>query len=128
MISKERIATFLFGCILVRSILVYLAYYLEQTPHKYLQNLLILVCFLIGFSMILIYFGIGRERADQQLLGWKDSDSKVWWNDLRPLHGFLYILFAVLTALGYNNTWVILLLDTLIGLSAWMLHHKFISY
>jgi hypothetical protein len=127
MISKERIATFLFGCILLRSVLVYLAYYLQENQHEYLLNLLIAVCFVIGLSMILIYFGYGIESADKQLQGWKDDDSVLWWNHLRPLHGFLFILFAVLTFLGYKNTWVILLLDTLIGLSAWLMHHKFIT-
>lgn len=126
MISKQRILTFLFGCILLRSILVYLAYYFKENKHTHLMNLLVVVCFLIGLSMILIYFGIGKESADKQLQNWKDDDPVMWWNDLRPVHGFLYILFALLTYLGYDNTWVILLLDVIIGLSAWIIHHRFL--
>lgn len=127
MISQERILTFLFGCILLRSILVYLAYYFKENKHQYFLYLLSAVCFLIGLSMVLIYFGIGRESADKQLLGWKDDDPVLWWNDLRIIHGFLFILFAILTSLNYNNTWIILLIDTLIGISAWRIHHKFLE-
>ena len=125
MISQERILTFLFGCILLRSIFVYLAYFFKN-KHEYFLYLLAIVCFFIGLSMILIYFGVGRESADKQLLGWNDDDSVLWWNDLRPIHGSLFILFAILTALNYDNTWIILLVDTLIGISAWIIHHKFL--
>ena len=126
MISNQRIIAFLFGCILTRSILVYLAYYLQKNKKTLLLNLHISICFLIGLSMILIYFGIGRENADKQLQVWKDDDPVLWWNDLRIVHGSLYILFSILTAFGIENTWIILLLDTIIGLSAWIIHHKFI--
>ena len=126
MISTQRIITFLFGCILTRTILVFLAYYFVENKYHILKNIFILVCFLIGLSMLLIYFGIGRERADKQLQGWKDDDPILWWNDLRPLHGSFYILFAILTAIGCKHTWIILLIDVLIGLIAWSFHHNFI--
>jgi hypothetical protein len=76
--------------------------------------------------MILIYFGINKENADNQLQVWEDDDPVLWWNDLRILHGSLYIIFSILTAFGIENTWIILLLDTIIGLCAWAIHHKFI--
>jgi len=126
MISNRRILTFLFGCILVRSILVYLAYYLQKNKKTFLLNLHISICFLIGLSMIRIYFGINKENADKQLQVWEDDDPVLWWNDLRIVHGSLYILFSILTAFGIENTWIILLLDTIIGLCAWAIHHKFI--
>jgi hypothetical protein len=126
MISNRRILTFLFGCILVRSILVYLAYYLQKNKKTFFLNLHISICFLIGLSMILIYFGINKENADKQLQVWEDDDPVLWWNDLRILHGSLYIIFSILTAFGIENTWIILLLDTIIGLCAWAIHHKFI--
>lgn len=125
MISKQRILTFLLGCILVRSILVYLAFLFKQKNNTYLLNLLAAVCLVIGIPMILLYFGIGFKSAEKQLEVWKDDDPVVWWNNLRPFHGIMYTLFAVLTLLGYSNTWIILLIDVVVGFFAWNIHHGF---
>ena len=44
---------------------------------------------------------------------------RVWWDDLRPLHGALYLLFAVLAYRGVEHAWAVLALDVAIGIAAW---------
>ena len=47
----------------------------------------------------------------------------IWWKDLRPLHMFLWGFFASLALTGNHKAWIILLIDTFIGLSAFLIHH-----
>jgi Na+/phosphate symporter len=123
-ISTARILTFLLGCILLRIILATLAYYFESNQYRTPLILMGLGALIIGISFFLIYLDIaGATTANKQLQGWMDQDSKVWWNDLRPLHGALYILFALLAFLDIKYAYVVLYLDVTIGLTAWILHH-----
>jgi hypothetical protein len=48
---------------------------------------------------------------------------KIWWNDLRPIHGTLYLLFAYYAIRGSKYAWTILLVDVLFGLIAFFIHH-----
>jgi hypothetical protein len=48
----------------------------------------------------------------------------IWWKDLRPLHMFLWGFFAYLAITGNHKAWVILLIDTFIGLAAFLIHHQ----
>ena len=77
----------------------------------------------IGLSFMYLYF-VGNEKADSQL-EWL-GDKKIWWNDLRPVHGFLYLLFAVYAIQQKDFAWMVLLVDVIIGLSAWLIHHRII--
>jgi len=42
---------------------------------------------------------------------------------LRPLHMFLWGFFAYLGLTGNHKAWIVLLIDTLIGLTAFFIHH-----
>ena len=47
-----------------------------------------------------------------------------WWNNMRPVHALLYMLFAVLIFIGKGNTaWGVLLLDISIGIAAFVKHY-----
>jgi hypothetical protein len=48
----------------------------------------------------------------------------IWWKDLRPLHMFLWGFFAYLAISGNHKAWIILLVDTFIGLFAFLIHHQ----
>mgnify|MGYP001558604715 FL=1 len=72
----------------------------------------------IGF--LLIYFG-NLRKTGAEVFG-----EKIWWNNLRPLHGLLWGLFAYYAMQNNNDAWKILLLDTLIGLFSFSKFHKFI--
>lgn len=108
-----RKAIFLLGCIGLRSLLTYLSSNVNYLPY-------IGVLYLIFSFIILHIYIFGNERADRQLewLGVK----KIWWNQMRLIHGLILLLFAILALSKYNYSWIILAIDTLIGLSVWILH------
>jgi hypothetical protein len=117
--KTKRFLLFLIGCMGSRFLLTYLA---KTVSQDYIKIILIITG-LIGLSFVYIYF-LGSDSADKQL-EWA-GDKIIWWNDLRIVHGLLYLLF---TYLAYNNNkdaWTILLIDTLIGLISWTKHHKII--
>ncbi len=115
--ETKRIIVFLFGCILTRSILVYLAKTLDK---KYLK-IMGYIAIPIGLSFMYLYF-IGNKTADSQL-EWL-GDKKIWWNNLRPVHGLLYLLFAFFAIKQSEYAWVFLLIDVIIGLFGWLYHHR----
>jgi hypothetical protein len=102
---------FLIGCVPTRLLLTYLAYYLENSPLKNIVGLLTMV---IGLGFLTIYF------KDLRKTGVETEGRPIWWNNLRPVHGSLYILFSVLYLTGVKNSWIILLIDVIVGLIAFI--------
>lgn len=117
--KTKRYLLFIFGCIGSRLFLTLLAKNLENNNLK----LLAIITFLISISFLFIYF-IGSKRADKQL-EWA-GEKKIWWNNLRIVHGSLYLLFSLMVFNNIKNAWLILLIDTMIGLIAWLNHHNLI--
>ena len=46
-----------------------------------------------------------------------------WWNNMRPVHAFLYLLFAVLVVVRPKDAWMVLALDVVIGIVAFSRHY-----
>lgn len=109
----KRFALFLIGCIGVRFLLVYVAKTISLQYLPYLGYLAILPS--IGFFYI---FLTGSRKTGAEVFG-----DKIWWNNLRPVHGFLYALFAYNAIMKNPRSWIILLIDVVIGLSAFLLYH-----
>jgi hypothetical protein len=74
----------------------------------------------IGF--IVIYLGDFRKTGPEVF------GDQIWWNDLRPIHGLLYALFAVLALCKNESAWIVLLVDVLIGFSAYMMNRMWPWY
>jgi hypothetical protein len=117
--QTKRVITFLFGCILMRLTLTLIAYKININYLPYMGYLALVM----GLSFMYL-FVFGNKRADAQL-EWL-GDKYIWWNNLRPLHGLMYLTFAYLAIKRRSYAWMILLVDTFIGLGAWLLHHKVI--
>ena len=117
MITPQRILLFLIGCIGLRSLFVYIARYIETKYLPYLGYLALLPA--IGFMYIYL---TGSRKTGPETFG-----EKIWWNDLRPLHGLLYFLFAYSAITGKKEAWIFLLADVLIGLVSFLIHH-FLSF
>ena len=114
--GTKRFLLFLIGCIGSRSTLALIAKnYLDYLPY------LGYICMIIGLGFIYIYI-YGNETADKQL-EWT-GDKKIWWNDLRIVHGLNYLLFGLLAINKKDYAWMIIALDTLIGLISWFKYHK----
>ena len=110
---KIRFFLFLFGCIGTRLAFTALAAFSKGW-------LLILVGILalipvIGWFYIIF---IGKRDTGFEILG-----DKIWWQNLRPIHMFLWGLFSYLAITGNPRAWQVLLGDTLFGLSAFLIHH-----
>jgi hypothetical protein len=108
-------ALFLIGCIGTRLLLTYLA----MTFTEYLPYMSYIAA-LISAGFFYIFFTGSRPT------GLETGGKPIWWNHLRPVHGFLYGLFAYGAIIGRTDSWKVLLADTMIGLIAFLHHHFFI--
>lgn len=121
---QKRFLLFLIGCIGTRTLLVYLAKNANSTYLRYMGYIAILPT--IGFFYL---FLSGSRKTGEEVFG-----DKIWWNNLRPLHGLLYFLFAY-SAINLNNlnnsdnstnyAWIYLLIDVIIGLISFITFHYY---
>ena len=110
---KQRFLMFLIGCIGLRLLFAIIAKYINTNYLKYLGYLALLPA--IGFLYI---FLTGARKTGPETFG-----AKIWWNNLRPVHSLLYFLFAYNAIIGNKQAWVYLLLDVLLGLISFLVHH-----
>lgn len=111
---QKRFLLFLLGCIFTRFVFVYLAY--TGYTNNFLPILGVLALIPV-LGWLNIFFFRPRETG-AEVFG-----EKIWWKDLRIIHMSLYILFAILALNKYKYSWVVLLIDVLFGLSAFLIHH-----
>jgi len=104
---------FLIGCIGTRLALTFFAREADK-------NVLRITSFFTGLISIgfLSIYAFGLRKTGIEVGG-----NRIWWNSLRPVHGALYGLFSIMAYNGSQNSWMILLLDTMIGLGAYLLHY-----
>ena len=112
---QKRFLLFLFGCIGIRSLFVYIAKNVNTQFLMYMGYLALIPA--IGFIYI---FLTGTRQTGTEVFG-----EKIWWNNLRPIHGILYFLFAYNAIIGNKNAWVYLLIDVLIGLISFLIFHLY---
>ena len=112
---QKRFLLFLIGCIGTRTLFVYLAKIASTTYLKYMGYLALLPA--IGFFYL---FLSGARKTGGEVFG-----EKIWWNDLRPVHGVMYLLFAYNAINGNDNAWIYLLVDVVIGLISFLTFHYF---
>ena len=110
---QKRILLFLIGCIGTRSLFVYLAKNASTKYLKWMGYLALLPA--IGFFYI--YF-TGSRKTGAEVFG-----DKIWWKNLRPIHLILWSFFAYLAINKNHKAWIVLLIDTLFGLSAFLIYH-----
>jgi hypothetical protein len=110
---QKRFLLFLIGCIGTRTLFVYLAKIASKPVLKVLGYLALLPA--IGFFYL---FFSGSRKTGAEVFG-----DKIWWTNLRPIHGFLYLLFAYNAINGSNFAWVYLLIDVIVGLISFLVFH-----
>lgn len=109
----KRMLLFLIGCIGTRLFLVYLAKNISTELLKYMGYVLLLP----AFGFIYIYL-TGSRKTGAEVFG-----GKIWWNNLRPIHALLYLLFSYNAITGNTYAWIYLLIDVIIGFISFILHH-----
>jgi hypothetical protein len=112
-IIQTRFLLFLIGCIGIRTLFVYLAKNANKTYLRFMGYLSILPA--IGFFYL---FLTGSRKTGSEVFG-----DKIWWNNLRPIHGLMYGLFAYNAINGNNFSWIYLLVDVIIGLVSFLIFH-----
>lgn len=126
----KRILVFLFGCILTRIFVTIIAMNIKSIllpAYPIASNLALPIMGIIALNIAINFYYLyffGNERADAQL-EWL-GDKKIWWNELRIVHGTLFLLFAILAFQQKSYAWIVLAGDTMLGLGAWLIHHKLI--
>lgn len=111
--EQKRILLFLTGCIGTRLAFVYAARKASQSVLEVLGALALLPA--IGFFYI---YATGARKTGPEVFG-----DRIWWNHLRPFHGAMYGLFSVMALFHVPYAWVVLLVDVLVGLAAFVHHH-----
>jgi len=87
----------------------------NRTYLKYMGYLSILPA--VGFFYLYL---TGSRKTGPEVFG-----DKIWWNDLRPIHGVMYFLFAYNAINGDAFAWIYLLIDVIIGLVSFLLFHYY---
>ena len=113
--TQKRFLLFLIGCIGTRTLLVYLAKNVDKTNLKYMGYLSLLPA--IGFFYL---FFTGSRKTGAEVFG-----DKIWWTNLRPVHGLLYLLFSYNAINGNQHAWIYLLVDVIIGLISFLTFHYY---
>jgi hypothetical protein len=111
---RKRFILFLFGCIGLRIFMVYFA----KTSSFENVKLLAYVTLIISFGFVYLFLS-GKRKTGAEIFG-----DKIWWNNLRPLHAFLYFLFSYNVLVLNKKSWEILALDVIIGFIAFINYHS----
>lgn len=110
---QKRFLLFIFVCILTRLILTFVV---KKLKPIYLP-IAGYIGLILGFNFLTIYY-YNLRKTGIEVFG-----DKIWWNDIRPIHGILYLIFAYLAINKNKNAWIILLLDVIFGLVMFINHH-----
>lgn len=110
---QKRFLLFLFGCIGTRLFFTYIAKIINRNLLPYLGLLALIP--VIGWFYIIF---IGKRDTGAEVFG-----DKIWWKNLRPIHLIFYSTFSYLAIQKNTNAWIALLVDTLFGLSAFLIYH-----
>jgi len=114
--NQKRLMLFLLLCIPARILITYIV---KNVDKQYLPYLA-MIGLLISGGFIFIYL------FDYRKTGAEVFGDKIWWNDLRPVHGSLYLMFALLAFKKNKYAWIPLAVDVVIGFTAFMIYHKYI--
>jgi|LauGreDrversion4_1035100.scaffolds.fasta_scaffold176540_2 hypothetical protein len=108
--SGLRNTLFLFGCIGVRLCIAYVASRLEGRRMQIAGTLALLP--VLGWAYIML---VKRRDTGPEVFG-----GRIWWQHLRIYHALLWTCFAYMAINRYPNAYIPLLLDTSLGLLAFI--------
>jgi hypothetical protein len=110
-VLEKRRALFLIGCIGAR---LWLSYIVKES--QWLAEIVIV----IGLGFWTIYW-FNLRKTGLEVFG-----DVIWWNNLRPIHGTLYLTAGLmLLSNKYKKyAWMFILVDTMIGLYAFVEYHN----
>lgn len=108
----NSILLFLCGCLVVRASLAYAAY-----RYPIVLPWLGAAALVVGVSFFVLWaFGLRQT-------GFEVNNERVWWDSVRPMHGALYLAFAVLAFQRHPLAYVPLAIDVVLGLMLFLGFH-----
>lgn len=108
---QKRFTLFLLGCIPIRFLFVYIA---KNIPINYLP-LTAPITLIMGLGFFYTFFS-GKKTGST-------FNQIAWWNNLRPIHGLLYILYSYYAYKKNSDSYKILLFDVIFGLLSFLIYH-----
>lgn len=111
--NTRRVLLFLLGCIGTRTALAVGAKHASPDVLKVMGALALLPA--LGFYLIFLF---KLRETGREVFG-----EKIWWNSLRPIHGTLYLLFAIFAIRGSDKAWMFLAADVAFGLISYIVHN-----
>jgi len=110
---QKRLFMFLGGCIPTRLFLTAVAKYSPVYYLPYMAPITLGVA--LGF--LYLYF-TGKRRSGPETQG-----APIWWMKFRLFHGLMYLIFSILAFMRVHTAYIILLVDTFVGLVLFLRHH-----
>lgn len=110
---QKRFLLFLGACIPTRAFFAWLAKVVDPKYLPYLGYLALLPA--IGFFYIWL--------TGSRLVGAEVFGARIWWNNLRPIHGVLYALFAYSAINKFTDSYKYLVADVILGLGSFLIYH-----
>jgi len=92
--------------------------YLSNHYAKDYSQYFVLIALLFGIAQFYLYI------TDSRKTGIEVFGADIWWNQLRPVHGMLYLLFCVYIYKKQNHAYIPLLIDIVIAIIAFVLYHN----
>jgi len=111
-LDPKRAAAFVFGCIVARLLIVLFVHQFRGT--RLLQMLSVLA--LLPAAGFFYLYVTGKRTTGPEVFG-----GKIWWNDIRPIHGAFWLAFAAMAAVRWPHAYAPLVMDVLVGTAAWLL-------
>ena len=111
MTRTDRILIFLLGCITARIFIIYLA----KNAGPTFKQILGFIALFISIGLLYQFF-INPHRPGA-------FGGESWWNNLRPLHAMLYLLFGLMAIQNSEYAYIVLVLDLMIGIIGFCHHY-----
>ena len=111
-----RIGLFFGVCVIVRSVIAVLAWWLGQLANKNFLRAM-------GCVFLIPMFGFFIRHASYDTSQVGAFGGNVWWNKMRLVHALMYRTFGILAIAGFPQAYVILVIDVVLGTIATTNHY-----
>lgn len=116
---NKRVCLFFLICIPIRLLLAYIIYRVNPEHLKYVGY----ITTIIAGLFIISYINFNPVKKNKGAFG-----GKIWWNDMRAVHGCIYLLFSLFAIKKNINAWKILIADVIVGIIAFLFQYKKFLY
>ena len=110
---QKRFVYFLGGCIPARVLLAIIAKYIPLSLLRIMGLITIIPAVWFLYSFIITPYTHAKII----------TSTKVWWQDMRIIHSMSYLLFSIFAINQKPYSWIVLFVDAIVGLFAFLIYH-----